>query len=362
MRAALSLAQRGLGGVWPNPAVGCIIVSDGRVVGRGWTQPGGRPHAETEALARAGAAAVGACAYVTLEPCNHHGRTPPCSDALLDAGIRRIVTALEDPDPRVSGGGHEKLEAGGATVIRDVLRAEAEYLNAGFLRRVRDGRPMVTLKAATTLDGRIAARGGASKWITGPEARARGHLLRASHDAIMIGVGTACADDPSLTCRLAGLADRSPVRVVLDGKLRLPLNSQLVLSAQDIPTWIVTLPGANNADVYRTQGVEILEVEADASGRPDINGAMRAIAARGITRLLVEGGGTLAGAVVAAGLVDRIAWFRAAAIMGGDGVPAMVPYGVDSPAAMARFARVGLIPVGADMLEMFERRDTPQNG
>lgn len=362
MRAALSLARRGLGAVWPNPAVGCVIVANGRVVGRGWTQPGGRPHAETEALARAGAQAVGACAYVTLEPCNHHGRTPPCSEALLKAGIRRVVTALEDPDPRVSGGGHDKLLAGGITVIRDVLRTEAEFVNAGFLRRVRDGRPLVTLKMATTLDGRIAASGGASKWITGPAARARGHLLRASHDAIMVGAGTACTDDPSLTCRLAGMENRSPVRIVLDGRLRLPINSRLVLTARETPTWIVTLPGAANADMYRAQGVEIIEVAADATGRPDISAALRAIGARGVTRLLVEGGGTLSGAVVAAGLADRIAWFRAAGIMGGDGVPAVVAYGVTSPADMARFVRVDVIPLGGDVLEMFERRDTPRNG
>lgn len=362
MRAALSLARRGLGVVWPNPAVGCVIVADGRVVGRGWTQPGGRPHAETEALARAGRKAAGACAYVTLEPCNHHGRTPPCSEALLNAGIRRVVTALEDPDPRVSGGGHEKLLAGGVTVVRDVLRGEAEFVNAGFLRRVRDGRPLVTLKTATTLDGRIAAGGGASKWITGPEARARGHLLRASHDAIMIGAGTACTDDPSLTCRLAGLGDRSPVRIVLDGRLRLPLSSQVVSTARETPTWIVTLPDAVNADGFRDRGVEIIAVAADAAGRPDIHAAMRAVAARGITRLLIEGGGTLAGVVIAAGLADRIAWFRAAGIMGGDGIPAVAAFGVASPAAMAQFARVDVIPVGADAMELFERRDTPRRG
>jgi diaminohydroxyphosphoribosylaminopyrimidine deaminase/5-amino-6-(5-phosphoribosylamino)uracil reductase len=362
MRAALSLARRGLGWVWPNPAVGCVIVADGRVVGRGWTQPGGRPHAETEALGRAGARARGGCAYVTLEPCNHHGRTPPCSDALLNAGIARVVTALEDPDPRVSGGGHERLRAGGVAVQTDVLRPEAEYVNAGFLQRVRTGRPLVTLKAATTLDGRIAAANGASKWITGPEARARGHMLRATHDAIMVGIGTALADAPELTCRLAGMQDRSPVRIVVDSRLRLPLDSALVRTAGTVPTWIVTLPDAKNAEAFRGLGVEVIAAAAGPDGRPDMKAALRAIAERGITRLLVEGGGTLAAALVAGSLVDRIAWFRAPAIMGGDGLPAIAPIGMNAPADMPRFRRVDGFPVGDDILDLLERQDSGAGG
>ncbi|MCK5275514.1 MAG: bifunctional diaminohydroxyphosphoribosylaminopyrimidine deaminase/5-amino-6-(5-phosphoribosylamino)uracil reductase RibD, partial [Alphaproteobacteria bacterium] len=220
MRAALALAGRGLGRVWPNPAVGCVLVDrDGRVTGRGWTQPGGRPHAETEALARAGGAAKGATAYVTLEPCVHHGQTPPCADALIEAGVARVIAATEDPDPRVKGGGLGRLRDAGIAVEAGLLREEAELLNAGYLMRQREGRPVVTLKLATTLDGRIATHAGESRWITGEAARARGHMMRARHDAIMVGIGTALADNPTLTCRLPGLEDRSPVRIVVDARL-----------------------------------------------------------------------------------------------------------------------------------------------
>src|SRR6266705_1008472 len=215
MRAALALARRGLGRVWPNPAVGCAIVKDGRVVGRGWTQPGGRPHAETEALARAGGAAHGATAYVTLEPCCHSGRTPPCADAL-------VVAALEDPDPRVVGGGLARLRAAGIAVEAGLCAAEAAEINAGFFQRVRLGRPLVTLKLATSLDGRIATASGESRWITGPAARERAHLLRVTHDAILVGTDTVLADNPQLTCRLPGLGHRSPVRIAIDRELRIP--------------------------------------------------------------------------------------------------------------------------------------------
>ena len=206
MRAALALARRGLGTVWPNPAVGCVIVDRGRVVGRGWTQPGGRPHGETEALGRAGEAARGATAYVSLEPCCHWGRTPPCTDALIAAGIGRVVVALEDPDPRVAGDGVRRLRAAGLDVETGLCEAEAAEINAGFFCRLRNGRPLVTLKLATSLDGRIATGRGESQWITGPPARERAHALRAAHDAIMVGTGTVLADDPQLTCRLPGLA------------------------------------------------------------------------------------------------------------------------------------------------------------
>ncbi len=355
MRAALALARRGLGSVWPNPAVGCIIVKDDFVVGRGWTQLGGRPHAETEALRRAGPAASGACAYVTLEPCNHFGETPPCAQALLDAGVARVVTAMEDPDPRTSGGGHARLLARGASVVTDVLQADASRVNAGFLSRVVNGRPTVTLKSATTLDGKIAARGGASRWITGPEARARGHLLRATHDAIMIGVGTAIADAPTLTCRIPGLEKSSPVRVVVDSQLRMPVGSPLVQSARRVPTWILTASEPDPA-TYETHGVEIVRTDAGPDGRVDLVSGLAALGARGLTRLLVEGGGALAASCLQAALVDRIYWFRAAGIMGDDGVGSVAGYGVADPANMVRFARTDALPVGADMLEIFERQ------
>ncbi|MBM3580896.1 MAG: bifunctional diaminohydroxyphosphoribosylaminopyrimidine deaminase/5-amino-6-(5-phosphoribosylamino)uracil reductase RibD, partial [Alphaproteobacteria bacterium] len=229
MRSALALARRGLGNVWPNPAVGCVLVREadsgeqaggraGRVVGRGWTQPGGRPHAETEAIRRAGADTKGTTAYVTLEPCAHHGVTPPCVDALIAARVARVVAAIDDPDSRTAGRGLARLKESGIEVARGVGAAEAAEINAGFFLRVREGRPLVTLKLASTLDGRIAAANGESRWVTGTEARARAHRLRAEFDAVMIGSGAARVDDPELTCRLPGFAGRQPVRIVMNGR------------------------------------------------------------------------------------------------------------------------------------------------
>lgn len=358
MALALGLARRGLGRVWPNPAVGCVIVADGRVVGRGWTQPGGRPHAETEALARAGAAARGATAYVSLEPCDHYGRTPPCSLALIEAGIARVVAACTDPDPRVSGGGIARLRAAGVAVEVGVGEAEALALNEGFFRRIGDRRPMVTLKLATSLDGRIATRSGESRWITGPEARAWGHGLRARHDAIAVGSGTAQADDPELTCRLPGLESRSPVRVVFDGGLRLDPASRLVAGAGVVPTWVLTGPDhdAGKAAALAAAGAGIIPVARDAAGQIDPQAALAALAERGITRLLVEGGGRLAASLLACRLVDRLEWFRAARVIGGDGLPGVAAMGVDVLAATADFLRVAVRPCGDDLAETYRRR------
>ncbi len=363
MRAALSLARRGLGNVWPNPAVGCVIVRDGIAVGRGWTQPGGRPHAETEALARAGAAARGATAYVTLEPCCHWGRTPPCTDAMLAAGIARAVIALRDPDPRVNGEGIARLEAAGVAVTEGVAEAEAAFVNAGFVSRIRAGRPLVTLKLATTLDGRIAAANGESRWITGAEARRVAHLLRASHDAVLVGAGTAAADDPALTVRLPGAmpnARPGPVRVVADGRLRLPLTSILVATARETPTWILTRPGNDRARIgaLAEAGCTVIEVPADpATGQPDLAEGLRALSQRGITRVLAEGGGTLAASLLRADLVDRLAWFGAPAVLGGDAVPAIGGLGLPGIGAMPRFRRAGLTEAGVDLLLHLVRED-----
>jgi diaminohydroxyphosphoribosylaminopyrimidine deaminase/5-amino-6-(5-phosphoribosylamino)uracil reductase len=356
MRAALALARRGLGNVWPNPAVGCVIVKDGVVVGRGWTQPGGRPHAETEALGRAGEAARGATAYVTLEPCCHWGRTPPCTDAMLAAGIARAVIALRDPDPRVNGEGIARLRAGGVAVTEDVGREAAAWVNAGFLSRIQGGRPLVTLKLAATLDGRIAAANGESRWITSPLARRQAHLLRAAHDAILVGAGTAAADDPALTVRLPGAvpaARPGPVRVVADGRLRLPLTSILVATARETPTWVLTRPGNDRARIgaLAEAGCTVIEVPPDqATGQPDLAEGLRALSQRGITRLFVEGGGTLAASLLRADLVDRLAWFGAPALLGGDGVPAVAALGLEGIGAMPRFARAGLVELGGDLL------------
>ncbi len=361
MRAALALAARGLGSVWPNPAVGCVLAKDGRVVARGWTQRGGRPHAEAEALGRAGAAARGATAYVTLEPCAHHGATPPCAEALVAAGIARAVIALEDPDNRVDGRGLDMLHQAGVEVAVGLCRAEAAEINAGFLMRVTEGRPLVSLKLASTLDGRIATRSGESRWITGEEARARVHLMRARNDAIMVGIGTALADDPELTCRLPGLAGHSPVRVAMDGGLRLSPGSRLAATAAERPTWLIT--GPKPAPERRPAlkelqdlGVEIIEVEADAAGRPDPAAALGALAARGITRLMVEGGATLAASLLGADLVDRIAWFRAPSLIGGDGLAAAAAFGLDRLDAAPRFERRAVEAIGQDLLETYARR------
>lgn len=351
MRAALGLAARGLGRVWPNPAVGCVIVSaDGRAAGQGWTQPGGRPHAETEALAMAGARAAGATAYVTLEPCSHHGKTPPCAEALIAAKVARVVVACGDPDARVSGRGLTLLRAAGIAVTEGVLREEAEHLNAGFLKRVRDGLPLVTLKLATTLDGRIATLTGESQWITGPQARRHGHYLRATHDAILVGRGTAAADDPSLTCRLAGLEDRSPVRAVLDSQGRLPAALKLFTDGA-APTWRLAAPDAPPAPAP----AESLTAPLTADGQLDPRAAMVVLAERGIGRVLVEGGAETAASLLQAGLVDRICWFRAPALIGGDGLAGVAHLGIQRIAAMQRFGLRELRQLGDDVLEVYER-------
>jgi len=355
MQAALALARRGLGNTWPNPAVGCVIVRDGRVVGRGWTQPGGRPHAETEALRRAGALARGATAYVTLEPCSHHGRTPPCCDALIAAGIARVVCALRDPDPRVDGRGFARLRNAGIEVLEGLLEAEAREGNAGFIRRIRQGRPLVTLKLATTLDGRIATATGESRWITGPEARREAHAMRARHDAILVGSGTAVADDPDLTTRLSGAAPVKSLRVIADARLRTPPTARVFATAREHPTLLATAPGHPPARLapYLETGAEVATVTRGHEGLK-MASLLGALAQRGVTRLLAEGGAGIAAALLREGLVDRLAWFHAPAVMGGDGMPASYPLPVEVLAAMPRFRRVASRPVGADWLSEFE--------
>ncbi len=363
MRAALRLARRSLGRVWPNPAVGCVIVDrDGGVVGRGWTQPGGRPHAETEALARAGAAAKGASAYITLEPCAHAStRTdgaPSCAQALARAGIARVLVAMRDPDPRTNGGGIAFLQGAGVEIVEGLSEAEARSINAGFLLRVTSGRPLITLKVASSLDGRIATGSGESKWITGEPARAQAHALRARHDAVVVGSGTVLADDPELTCRLPGLADRSPVRVVFDGRLRTPLTAKIVATARQTPTWIVTLAGVDAARqrAFAAAGVTLLLVSAGREGHPDPKAAFAALAGRGITRVLVEGGRHLTAALLRDGPIDRMVWFRAPMMLGGDGVPAAESFGLQQLNAAPRFQREGVSQAGDDMVETYKVR------
>lgn len=328
MAHALRLGARGLGNVWPNPAVGCVIVKDDKIIGRGWTQPGGRPHSEVMALQQAGDQAEGATAYVTLEPCAHHGQTPPCADALIAAKVARVVTALTDPDPRVSGKGHALLRAAGIAVTEGVLTPEATRLNAGFLKRVTQGLPFVTLKLAASLDGRIATATGESRWITGPEARRKVHAMRLNHDAVMVGSGTALADDPDLTVRDMGPV-RQPVRIVLDRMLKHSPDSRLGRTAKDHPVWLLHGPNAPQTarKAWAVTGATMIDTP-ETNGHLDLTAALQALASKGLTRILCEGGGTLAAALVRAGLVDDLAIFSAGALIGADGIPALATLGV----------------------------------
>jgi diaminohydroxyphosphoribosylaminopyrimidine deaminase/5-amino-6-(5-phosphoribosylamino)uracil reductase len=358
MSLALALGRRGLGNTWPNPAVGAVIVrQDGGVpvvVGRGWTQPGGRPHAEIEALRRAGAAARGATMYVTLEPCSHHGKSPPCADAIIAAGIARVVSALEDPNPEVAGAGHARLRAAGIAVEVGLGAEEARRAHAGHIRRIVDGRPHVTLKLALSDDHKVGAAGRRPVAITGEAVRARVHRMRAMNDAILIGIGTALADDPQLTCRLPGMEKSSPVRVVLDTHGRLPPGGALATSARATPVWVVTAPEASSeaAQVLRGQGVEVLQAPAHA-GQLDLAAVLRLLAERGITRLMVEGGPTVAASFVAADLVDAAALFHSAKALGADGIDALE--GLPLDALTRRMTSLGREPVGEDSVEFFAR-------
>lgn len=357
MRMALDLAERGLGATWPNPAVGCVIVQNGHVIARGWTQPGGRPHAETEALARTGGSAAGATAYVSLEPCAHQGVSGPCTEALIKAGIARVVVAIQDPDPRVNGGGLERLRQAGVEVTLGVGEEEAQAVLAGYLMRVVQGRPLVALKLAATLDGKIATHNGQSKWITGEPARARAHLLRSRYDATAIGVTTAGADDPELNCRLPGLEDRPRVRIVFDSHLRLPLTNKLVRGAVGRATWMVATEGADatRLKAYRDCGVDVIMVAPGPDHRPDLAKAMTEFAKRGLTQILVEGGSHLAAALVREELVDRIYWFRAPRLIGGDGISALAGLGMNQIDQSDRWGLLAREPVGDDLLETFAR-------
>ena len=357
METALNLARRGLGQTWPNPAVGCVIAND-RIIARGWTQNGGRPHAETEALARAGGAAKGATAYVTLEPCAHQGKTGPCADALIAAGIARVVAPISDPDPRVAGQGFEKLRQAGVTVDIGLCAEQAAQLNAGFISRIIHNVPLVTVKIASTLDGRIATAGGESQWITGDAARAYGHLLRAEHDAILVGGTTAITDDPELTCRLPGLQQASPVRVIADGRMRLPLTSKLVQGARTHPVWLLTRPDGDpvRKQAYRDAGVEVLEIAPGADGLLDNMKMLNALSERGVTRLLVEGGSALIASMLQANAVDRIAWFRAPKLIGGDGLAAIGPLGLNHLAQSPAYLRESIRHLGHDVVETYRRQ------
>jgi diaminohydroxyphosphoribosylaminopyrimidine deaminase / 5-amino-6-(5-phosphoribosylamino)uracil reductase len=356
MQLALSLGRRGQGRTWPNPAVGAVVVKDGIIIGRGWTQPGGRPHAEPEALKRAGEAARGATLYVTLEPCSHFGKSPPCVDAVIASGISRVVSAIEDPNPEVAGQGHAKLRAAGISVDIGLCAADAAHDHAGHFRRIRDKRPHVILKLAVSTDDKIGAAGRRPVVITGEAARTRVHLLRAQSDALLVGIGTVLADDPSLTCRLPGMEARSPVRVVLDRALRIRGTSRLVHSARQVPLWVMASETAEAAAATRlgAAGVQVIRA-ATASAGLDPAAVLHALSEKGITRLMIEGGARVASSLVAAGLVDEIWLLRGPDTIGADGVAALdaLPLTAitQSPAFKVRASET----LGGDTLTIYER-------
>src|SRR6266851_3550107 len=358
MQLALALGRRGQGRSWPNPAVGAVVVNDGVIVGRGWTQPGGRPHAEPEALKRAGEAARGATLYVTLEPCSHFGRSPPCADAVIAAGIARVVSAIEDPNPEVAGQGHAKLRAAGIVVDVGLCAKEAARDHAGHFHRIRDKRPHVILKLAVSSDGKIGAAGRKPVAITGEAAKARVHLLRAQCDAVLVGIGTVQADDPLLTCRLPGMEARSPVRVVLDRALRISGTSRLVHSARETPLWVMTsnLSEAPAAMKLGAAGAQVLRV-ATTSAPPglDLANVLHALAEKGITRLLVEGGAKVASSFVAADLVDEVWLLRGPDAVGTDGIAALDALPLTAITQSPAFKRSASETLQKDTLTIYER-------
>jgi diaminohydroxyphosphoribosylaminopyrimidine deaminase/5-amino-6-(5-phosphoribosylamino)uracil reductase len=358
MQLALTLGRRGQGQTWPNPAVGAIVVKDGVIIGRGWTQAGGRPHAEPEALRRAGEAARGATLYVTLEPCSHFGKSPPCVDAIIAAGIARVVSAIGDPNPEVAGLGHARLRAAGISVDIGAGAAEAARDHAGHFRRIRDKRPHVILKLAVSPDDKIGAAGRKPLAISGEAAKARVHLLRAQCDAILVGIGTVLSDDPLLTCRLPGMEARSPVRVVLDRSLRIPGTSRLVQSARETPLWVMTsnLSEAPAAMKLGAAGAQVIRV-ATSTKPPGLDPAavLHALAEKGITRLLVEGGARVASSFVAAGLVDEVWLLRGPAPVGADGVAALDALPLTTIAQSPDFRVRASESLQKDTLTVYER-------
>ncbi len=352
MALALMLGRRGAGRVWPNPTQVSLNYAQGRIVGRGWTADGGRPHAETRALRQAGDATRRATVYVTLEPCAHHGETPPCAQALIDAGVVRVVVATGDPDVRVSGKGIAMLRAAGITVDVGLMAAAAKADHAGFLMCVTENRPFVTLKLAQSLDGRIATRTGDSQWITGTSARRAAHMMRARHDAVMIGAGTARVDDPLLTVRDLGI-DRQPVRVVLATDLELPRDGKLARTSRDVPLWLCHRPGADTS-AWQTPGATCIACPVE-NNRIAIRPMLAALAERGLTRVFCEGGAGLAAALIGADVVDELVTFGAGVAIGGDGLSALAPLGIDKLTDAPRWALKDAQTIGSDVVAVWVR-------
>jgi len=355
MALALALGRRGMGRTWPNPAVGAVVVKDGLIVGRGWTQPGGRPHAESEALARAGDNARSATLYVSLEPCSHQGKTPPCTDAIVASGITRVVSAMVDPNPLVAGAGHWRLAQQGIVVEVGIGAEEAARAHAGHIRRMKDERPHVLLKLAVSADEKVGLAGRRPATITGSRTRNRVHIMRAMHDAVLTGIGTVLADDPLLTCRLPGM--HSSVRVVLDTTLRLASTCRLAASAAQVPLWVLAGAGAaaDRAQALEAKGIEVLRVK-EADGKLDLGAALKLLSERGITRVMVEAGPILATAFLRADVVDEVALFRSPTAIGAEGLDALDGAALSTLTQSPRFKAAAFEEVGTDTLELFERR------
>ncbi|MAZ98108.1 MAG: riboflavin biosynthesis protein RibD [Rhodospirillaceae bacterium] len=358
MNIALRLADRNIGNVYPNPSVGCLIIKNDRVVGRGWTQLGGRPHAEAMALRQAGPNAKGATVYSTLEPCSHFGQTPPCCDALIAAGIKRLVGGMRDPDPRVNGNGFLKLRQAGIEVTDGIQEGLATELNNGFVSKIKNKTPIVTLKLATSIDSKISTKMGESKWITGNQARHSVHFQRSRHDAILTGIGTVIADDPMLNCRLKGLENRSPVRVILDTKLKISAKNQIASSAAEYETIVFTTNEAKHRKQVQLEklGIKIERIEMDKNGRVLINSVLATLAGNGITSVLVESGGQLAAEFIRLNLVDYLLVYCAPIVIGGDGGDAIASVGLNKLDMAFPFERIKTENLGIDLLETYKRR------
>ena len=365
MLAALSLSRRNLGETWPNPSVGCVVVNGGRVVARAVTASGGRPHAEALAIERAGAGMRGATVFVTLEPCAHRGETPSCADLLIEAGVHRVVVSAQDPDPRTGGKGIARLEKAGIEVTTGVEESAGRQVHAGHFSRVSAGRPYVTLKIATTLDGKVAVASGESRWITGRRAREFSHGLRASHDAVLVGHGTAAVDSPSLDCRLPGMASRSPVRIVVDSNLGMQPERHPSATRPAAPAWVVCGRSAvtpQRRAAFESRGIKVIPVQRTADNRVALDDMLQQLGSLGLTRLLVEGGPTIAGSFMDAGLVDRLVWFHAPTVIGDDGLAALPPVGVASIDDLRRFRVVWHDRIGADGLLVMDAQSSGCGG
>ncbi|MBV9954837.1 MAG: bifunctional diaminohydroxyphosphoribosylaminopyrimidine deaminase/5-amino-6-(5-phosphoribosylamino)uracil reductase RibD [Pseudolabrys sp.] len=354
MRLALDLGRRGLGATWPNPAVGAVVVKDGIIIGRGWTAPGGRPHAEPQALKRAGKAAEGATLYVTLEPCSHEGKSPPCVNSITRAGIARVVSAMEDPNPEVAGQGHQRLKDKKVVVEVGLLAQEARRAHAGHILKMTKGRPHVLLKLAVSADGKAGLAGRRPAQISSEAARKRVFQLRAQSDAILVGIGTVLADNPALSCRLPGMEGRSPVRVILDGQLKAPIASHVIATVRETPTWVFGAHSASQiaGEILEERGAKVFRV-GTTKGRLNLDEVLQILASEGITRLLVEGGPTIAASFVEAGSVDEVALIRSQKALGNEAIDALE--GQPLEALTQGFTLTGSEQVESDRIERYER-------